>query len=120
MPDVSDVEQREIGRRLHDGQAYREVHQVPARDDAPEPDDEEPGGDGVREEAHSPPPARMAIAWSRNSLQISRNAPATAIPTAMFDNGIVPADRSSPGLPRSRKFLKKTLAKMSPPSPIRP
>ena len=57
---IADAEQHEVRRGLHDRQAQHGPDQVRARNDAVEADQEQPGGDHIRQEAHapSPPPLR--------------------------------------------------------------
>src|SRR2546423_438325 len=117
---IADPEQQYVSSRLNDGQRQDRANEVAARDNAVEPDEEQPGRDGERQEAHEPLPPLTSSVWSKNSVQATRKAPLTSSPTAMLASGIWPAESRWPGVPNGRKFLKNTLANTSPPSPTSP
>src|SRR4051794_41602589 len=83
-----------------------------AGDHPPQPDEQQPDGDQVGQDAHSAAPRSV---WSRNSVRIRATAHVTSAPTATLSTAIVPDDSSSPLVPRGRKFANAADANTSPP-----
>ncbi len=107
---VADRQQQDVGGGLDDGQAQHRAHEVAARHHPPQADDEQPYRDRVREDPHCDAPSGALPGsisdWSRNSVQVSRNAPVTSSPTAAELSGMIPDDSKWPGMPTGRKSLR--------------
>src|SRR3954453_16147413 len=114
---VADCEQQHVRRRLHHGQAHGQMNEVPARDDAVKPDQEEPAGDDVREIAHRRRLATGTEYSSRNSLKSSSIAVVTASAVAQLTKGMLPPDSSVPCLPAPRKLWRYAPCAMRPARP---
>src|SRR3954447_22616923 len=121
---VADREQHQVRRRLHHREAHHEVDEVAAGYDAVQPDDHDPRGYGIGEEAHGPfrlrPPGlpRRTSVCCRNSDSMKAKPPVTASPTARLLNGIRPAESSWPGVPLPSTFAKNAVPNTRPARPI--
>src|SRR5262245_13585514 len=118
QPSTIRGEAQHVGGGLHDLRADNEMDQVATGDDAVETDEQEPGGDGERIEAHACSFSLTISVCSRNSTRISTKPAATSRPTDRLMSGTVPAEFRRPTSPKGSTFSMYATPATSPASPI--